>query len=137
MWSLVRPANQRGEPLGVELSGTVNVNRRRARALADAGAAEGAYFAPLITNETGRPLTVLVNAGLESAVSCGCAIPTAASRPSPISVPRWIGEAGWSASGSRRRTCSEFPSPAGSGGRGEDYRANARTFGSASSSKSR
>jgi len=79
-WSLVRPANQRGEPLGVELSGTVTVSRRRARAVADAGAAEGAYFAPLITNETGRPLTVLVNASLEGAVSCGCEVPPGATR---------------------------------------------------------
>jgi hypothetical protein len=79
-WSVVRPANQRGEPLGVELSGTVNVSRRRARAVADAGAAEGAYFAPLITNNTGRALTVMVNAGLQGAVSCACAIPPGASR---------------------------------------------------------
>jgi len=81
-WSLIRPANQRGDPMGVELSGTVNLTSRRgrARAAADAGAAGGAYFAPLITNETGRPLTVLVNAGLQGAVSCGCEVPPGATR---------------------------------------------------------
>ncbi|HET7038689.1 MAG TPA: serine/threonine-protein kinase [Gemmatimonadales bacterium] len=81
-WSLVRPANSRGEPLGVEVSGTINVTRRRgrSRAAADAGASEGAYFAPLVTNETGRPLTAVVNAGLQGALSCGCTIPPGATR---------------------------------------------------------
>jgi hypothetical protein len=79
-WSVVRPVNQRGEPLGVELSGTINVGARRSRAVADAGAAEGAYFAPLITNNTGRPLSVLVNAGLQGALSCGCEVPDSATR---------------------------------------------------------
>jgi serine/threonine protein kinase len=81
-WSLVRPENTRGQPLGVEVSGMINVERRRGRirAAADAGASEGAWFAPLITNETGRPLTVVVNAGLQGALSCGCEIPPGAVR---------------------------------------------------------
>jgi hypothetical protein len=79
-WSMVRDTNQRGEPLGLELSGTVNLDRRRARVAADAGAAEGAWFAPLITNNTGRPLTVIVNAGLRDAMSCGCQVPPGATR---------------------------------------------------------
>jgi hypothetical protein len=73
-WSLVRPTNQRGEPLGVELSGTVNVTA------ADAGAAEGAWFVPLITNNTGRPLSVIVNAGLQGATPCRCMVPPGAVR---------------------------------------------------------
>jgi serine/threonine protein kinase len=83
-WSLVRPENTQGLPLGVEVSGTVNVERRRGRmrAAADAGASAGAWFAPLITNETGRPLTVVVNAGLQGALSCGCEIPPGAVRAS-------------------------------------------------------
>jgi hypothetical protein len=81
-WSLIRPANARGGPMGVELSGPINVTpgRGRTRAVADAGAAGGAYFAPLITNETGRPLTVEVNAGLRGAASCDCAVPPGATR---------------------------------------------------------
>jgi hypothetical protein len=79
-WSVVRDTNQRGEPLGVELSGTVNVDRRRARARADAGAAQGAWFAPLITNNTGRPITLIVNAGLQGPLSCGCTVPAGATR---------------------------------------------------------
>jgi Protein kinase domain len=81
VWSMVRPTNGRGDPLGVELSGTLDIGRRgRVRVAADAGAAEGAYFAPLITNNTDRPLSALVNAGLRGALSCDCVIPPGATR---------------------------------------------------------
>ena len=38
------------------------------------------YFAPVITNETGRPLTITVNAGLTGSMRCGCTIPPGAVR---------------------------------------------------------
>jgi hypothetical protein len=34
----------------------------------------GDYFAPLITNETDRLLRLTINAGLEGALDCGCAV---------------------------------------------------------------
>jgi hypothetical protein len=40
----------------------------------------GAFFAPLITNETGESLSITINAGLAGSQRCGCTIPPGAVR---------------------------------------------------------
>jgi hypothetical protein len=75
-WELTRPLSADGRPMGEELRGAVverdswGTIRRSARARGPAGN----FFAPLITNASGDLLRVSVNAGLEGALDCGCAV---------------------------------------------------------------
>ncbi len=82
IWSLVRPTDTEGRPLGVAIADTFDVRRPRGRVhrAAEVRVGKDAYFAPLITNNTGRALTVTINAGLAGATSCGCAVPSGAVR---------------------------------------------------------
>jgi hypothetical protein len=50
------------------------------RLAATASPARRAYFAPLITNETGQSLSITVNAGLAGSTRCGCSVPPGAVR---------------------------------------------------------
>ncbi len=81
-WHLIRPTDSEGRALGVDVAGTVALGRTRGRIrrAADARSGAQAYFAPLITNRTGAPLTVTVNAGLAGAMPCGCTVAAGSTR---------------------------------------------------------
>lgn len=81
-WELDRPLSADGRPMGEELRGSVvergkwGTIRRRAAARGPVGN----FFAPLITNASEDQLRVTVNAGLEGALDCGCAVRPGARR---------------------------------------------------------
>lgn len=81
-WYLVRPRGAGGQPLGIEVQGTIAVDRPRGRLsrAVSAESSDGALFAPMVTNTTDVPLGIIVNAGLAGAADCGCSIPPGASR---------------------------------------------------------
>lgn len=81
-WNLARPLSANQRPMGEELRGSVVVREPRGT-ISYSATARGTdldYFAPLITNATDGLLRVKVNAGLEGAVDCGCAVRPGARR---------------------------------------------------------
>lgn len=75
-WELVRPLSANQVPMGEEVKGTwvVRAPRGRIERAAEGRTDTGDFFAPLITNASNRLLRIVVNAGLEGAKDCGCAV---------------------------------------------------------------
>jgi hypothetical protein len=75
-WELIQPMSADSRPMGEALSGSLMLRSSwgtTERTVAARGS-HGNYFAPLITNATPDLLRIVVNAGLEGALDCGCAV---------------------------------------------------------------
>jgi len=81
-WRMLRPTSPRGEAMGVEVRGSLALDnpRARVRRAAEARGTDGSYFAPLITNNTGQPVSIIVNAGLAGGLPCNCTVPPGTTR---------------------------------------------------------
>ncbi len=81
-WELERPLSADRQPMGESVRGSWVVPNPRGTVTRTAGARLdiGDYFAPLVTNGTDRLLRITVNAGLDGARDCGCAVRPGARR---------------------------------------------------------
>jgi hypothetical protein len=84
LWTAEPPAGSGDRLQGVEFSGAFTVERPSGRMLGSATASPGdrAYFAPLITNNTDRPLAFTINADTDEQTPCHCTVPPGAIRMS-------------------------------------------------------
>jgi hypothetical protein len=81
-WNLARPLSANERPMGEEVRGSA-VIREPSGTIHQRASVSGSgpnFFAPLITNATEGLLRLSVNAGLEGAVDCGCAVRPGARR---------------------------------------------------------
>jgi hypothetical protein len=81
-WELERPLSADHQPMGEIVRGSwvVPAPRGTVDRAAVARLETGDYFAPLVTNDADRLLRITVNAGLDGARDCGCAIRPGARR---------------------------------------------------------
>jgi serine/threonine protein kinase len=82
LWTAHPPIGTGDRAQGVEFSGALTIDdpRGRLRGHATASPGDRAYFAPLITNNTGRALTFTVNTGTAEQLACNCSVPAGATR---------------------------------------------------------
>ena len=82
LWTLIPPSDAGGAAWGAEMSGAFTVQRPRGRIRRSATPRSGdqIYFAPLVTNGTAGPITVVVNAETGAAMACDCWVPPGAVR---------------------------------------------------------
>jgi hypothetical protein len=75
-WETVRPMSANETPMGEVVRGSAVLREPSGTVRASAGSrtADGAYFAPLVTNAGTQAIRILVNAGLQGAADCGCAV---------------------------------------------------------------
>jgi len=83
-WEAERARTRGGVPVGEPVRGTRLIEGPSGRVAHVITPSRGdtALFAPLITNETGVPLFVRVNAGTAAAEECACRVPAGARRAS-------------------------------------------------------
>ena len=81
-WEVERPLSADSQPMGEVVRGSWVIPAPRGTMArgAEARTDTGDYFAPLVTNQTAGLLRVTVNAGLEGARDCGCAVRPGAQR---------------------------------------------------------
>jgi hypothetical protein len=81
-WELIRPLSADSRPMGEAVKGAIVLRdpRGTVSGVAAPRTPEADYFAPLITNAGTEAIRVLVNAGLQGAVDCGCAVRPGATR---------------------------------------------------------
>lgn len=81
-WEMIRPLSADSQPMGETVKGAVVLRGVRGTVEGRAGphTGEADYFAPLITNAGTEALRMVVNAGLQGSLDCGCAVRPGATR---------------------------------------------------------